>query len=60
MKAGCRRMLYLTCFVTVFLWSKPRIFGYLGKSPGKRRFFTISNFTFLISERSGGLAPLLA
>jgi len=53
-------MLYLTCFVTVFLWSKPRIFGYLGKSPGKRRFFTISNFTFLISERSGGLAPLLA
>jgi len=38
MKAGCRRKLCLTCFVTVFLLSGPRIFGCLGKSAGERRF----------------------
>jgi len=34
-KAGCCRMLYLACFLTVFLLSGPRIVGCLGKSPGE-------------------------
>jgi len=31
-------MLYLACFVTVFLFSGPSVFGCLGRSPGERRF----------------------
>jgi len=37
MKAGCPRMLYLACFVTVFLLSGPTVFGCLGKTPGEIR-----------------------
>jgi len=38
MLAPGRRVLYLACFVTVFLLSGPGVFGCLGQSPGERRF----------------------
>ena len=46
MKPGCRRMLYLTCFVTVCLLSGPGMFGCLGKSPGERLF--LSTHTLMV------------
>jgi len=48
MKAGCRRMLYLACFVTGFLLPGLGVVGCLGRPPGERRIC----FNKLVDTRS--------
>jgi len=38
------RMLYLVCFVTVFLFAGPAVLGCLGNLPGEGHFFKIHLF----------------
>ena len=55
MKAGRRRMLYFTCFVTVFLLSGPVLGGgCLGKSPGERRLKQINPPSSIAAAGAGG------